>query len=240
MRSCFALVLSLALLPLTAVRAAAAQAPAASEPVAAVLANDGGLDAQTVRAFRVNFRRILRAQGLSVSEDPRFDLPLDSSELADALHDAHLTRAYVLHLGGQLGTRLPLEIAEVDAEGHALFDTSLHAQSLDDAETVMQRLIEAALSHKPAEDNARYGTVVRDENRPILKKSGDMSFDMGLPLALDDGHAFGVSLGLRYELTHFAFGLGLDVLGGRAYALTADARWLPLDGEFTPFVGLGL
>jgi hypothetical protein len=235
---------------LIAVGAPAGAALANDEPAALVVADGGGLDLPAIKAIRTVTAGELRKRGVALSEDPRQDgvQPVDG-RLAAGLSSIGVTRLFVLRIGGRLGQKVPLTLEEVSAQQLTpVASASLTAGSLDEADIVAARLVEAVLGHRSADDTAGMRTVTRQEAEPFRKKPGERFFLFGLPVLLTHGSGnrdtpFGFSLSYFYEAELFRLGVtGVAATrddSGVAW-LGMDVAWLPIDGEISPYIGGGV
>jgi hypothetical protein len=229
---------------------APAAALANDEPAALVVADGGGLDIPAIHAIRTVTAGELRKRGVSLSEDPRQDgvQPVDG-QLARGLSEIGVTRLFVLRIGGRLGQKVPLTLEEVSAQQLTpVASASLTAGSLEEADIVAARLVDAVLGHRSADDTAGMRTVTRQEAEPFRKKPGERYFLIGLPLLLTHGSGaqgtpFGFSLTWFYEAEVFRVGVTATTATRDESPigwLGMETAWLPLDGEVSPYIGAGI
>jgi hypothetical protein len=89
-------------------------------------------------------------------------------------------------------------------------------------------------------------SVTERETPPFAEKPGERFFFIGLPIALYDqqqegGSPLGLSLGYGYEAESFRLGGSgsLFFRGGQGHLMLSGA-WIPLAGEWSPYLGGGL
>ena len=232
---------------------AQAQAPAAASSVQlnqlnVIVTDDGGLDAQTVRTLRSLTISELRKQGSAINDDPALEGVHPAGEATQTLLKRLGGRTFALRVS-RLGTKLPLTLEEVKADGTVINASSLTAGTIEESDIVITRLVESLMSHKQVEDTARIATVTTEEARPFQKRPGDNHFVIGLLNPLFSGNngssdKNGISMGYLYEAEHFMFGIeGLYTKSGDAnIGSTAfiHGAWLPLDGDISPYIGGGI
>lgn len=213
-----------------------------------MVSDGGGLDAQTTRTLRSLTISELRRLGHSVSEDPAWEGIHPPGEETQALIKRFDGRIFALRVVGHLGAKLPLSLEELKADGTVIASTSLTAGSIEECDIVIPRLVESLLGRKAVEDTARMATVTTEEARPFQKRPGEGHFVIGLlnPLfsGSSDGGKSGLSLGYLYEAEHFLVGVeGLYVSSGNSNIgsmVFLQGAWLPLSGEFSPYLGGGI
>jgi hypothetical protein len=212
-----------------------------------VVTDDGALDAPTVHAIRNVAVSELRKRGIAISDDRRTDgvRPVDD-ELAMLVSDLGARRVFALRVGGRLGQKIPLSLAELSPETLApVYSASLTAGQLEECDVVTERLVDAVLGRSTAESTARMTTVTAAESRPFAKKPGERFWFIGLPVALYNGGGTpaGFSIGYGYEAENFRIsvtGAGYSRGGdGVAYA-AMEAAWIPFSTEISPYLGLGV
>ena len=213
MRTRLPILVMLALAPLTA-------APVAGESAIVIVAEDGGVPPAAVRTVRSLAATELRGRGLDVREDPRFEgtIILDPETRA-TLADAGVSRVFALRLG-RLEQKVLITLEELAPPAAAPFAQTHAAASLDEADTVVPRLVRAVLDREPFERSARIQTVTTAESEPLRRKPGEGLFVIGLGL-----EPLGGSLGWSYETPPVATrraGPG----GGRGSVLLRNRRGL--------------
>lgn len=225
--------------------------PATTAPghqISVMVSDGGGLDTQTTRTLRSLVVTELRKLGNTVSDDPAWEGIHPAGEETQALMKRFGGRTFALRVAGRLGNKLPLSLEEVKADGTVIASTSLTADSIEECDIVIPRLVESLLRHKVIEDTARMSTVTTGEARPFQHRPGEGRFVIGVlnPLfsGSDEGSKKGLSLGYMFEAEHFLVGVeGLYVGSGNSNIGTVaflQGAWLPFDGEFSPYLGAGI
>jgi hypothetical protein len=224
-------------LPILAVLALAslAAAPVAGESAIVVVAEDGGFPPAAVRTVRSLAATELRGRGLDVREDPRFEgtVLLGPETLAN-LAGAGASRVFVLRLG-RLEQKVLITVEELAPPAAAPFAQTHAASSLDEADTVVPRLVRAVLDREPFEKSARMQTVTTAESEPLRRKPGEGLFVIGLGL-----EPLGGSLGWSYETRRWRLGVLAQGADEGASFFGIDGAWLPHDGNVSPYLGAGL
>ena len=215
--------------------ASLAAAPAAGESAIVVVAEDGGFPPAAVRTVRSLAATELRARGLDVREDPRFQgtVSLGPEALATLL-DTGASRVLVLRLG-RLEQKVLITLEELAPPAAAAFAQTHAASSLDESDTVVPRLVRAVLDREPFEKSARVQTVTAQESEPLRHKPGEGLFVIGLGLA-----PLGGSLGWSYETRSWRLGVLAQGADEGASFFGIDGAWLPFDGSVSPYLGAGL
>ncbi len=224
-------------LPILVVLALAslAAAPVAGESAIVIVAEDGGFPPAAVRTVRSLAATELRGRGLDVREDPRFEgtITLDPETRA-TLADAGASRVFVLRLG-RLEQKVLITLEELAPPAAAPFAQTHAASSLDEADTVVPRLVRAVLDREPFERSARMQTVTAQESEPLRRKPGEGLFIIGLGL-----EPLGGSLGWSYETRRWRLGVLAQGADEGASFFGIDGAWLPYDGNVSPYLGAGL
>jgi hypothetical protein len=219
---------------------------ASAATAAVVLTEDGGFDPVSAQTVRRVAAEALSRHGLTVLEHPLFERshPLDGV-MGEAIASARPERLFVVRIG-RLNSKVMLTVEErVPQSQDALHHATLAAEGLEEADLLVPRLIETVLQRTDPAKTARMRTVSLQEARPFLKKPGEHFFTVGLPIGLrtDVESAFGLSLAVTMEAEHFRVGptlmgvLGRNVAAG-VFAL--EVAWLPLTGEWSPYLGGGI
>lgn len=211
-----------------------------------VLADDGGLDASAVHAIRNIAATELRKRGIALSEDRRTEgtRPIDG-ETSKLAVELGARRLFALRIGGRLGQKIPLSLEEL-APGTLVpvYAASMTAFGLEECDVVTERLVQAVVSRKSAESTAEMTTVTRTESKPFAKKPGERFWFIGLPVAIyGSGSPFGLSIGYGYEAENFrvsATGGGFSRGDDGISFLELEASWIPLAGEWSPYLGGGI
>jgi hypothetical protein len=222
-------------LPILAVLALAslATAPVAGASALVVVAEDGGFPPPAVRTVRSLAATELRARGIDVREDPRFqDVVSLGPETLATLADAGASRVFVLRLG-RLEQKVLITLEELAPPATVPFAETHAASSLDEADTVVPRLVRAVLDREPFEKGARMRTVTVQESEPL--RPGEGLFVIGLGL-----EPLGGSLGWSYEARSWRLGVLAQGADEGASFFGIDGAWLPHDGNISPYLGAGL
>jgi hypothetical protein len=211
-----------------------------------ILADDGALDAPAVRAIHSVAAGELRKRGISVSDDRRAEQMRGIDERVSTLAiELGARRVFALRVGGRLGQKIPLSFEELSPGSlSSVYSASLTAFGLEECDVVTARLVDAVLDRRSAESTAEMGTVTAMESKPFAKKPGERFWFIGLPMALfnaDKGNSpFGFTIGYGYEAESFRVSASTGGYGrasqGVAY-LVLEAAWIPLQGEFSPYIG---
>lgn len=217
-----------------------------SSPAVLLVGEDSGIDASSLVALRRLVASNLSARQIPLIEDPRFSQarPIDQETLRIA-RELNVQRIFVLQ-PSRLGSKIILSLQERDPRGAVIYEASLTAQSLEESDRVIPRLVTAVLSRTDAATTAEISTVTAQEAAPYAKKPGEKLWALGLPLGLSGGgvkSAFGLSLSWEYETEHL--GVGFQLLGAGSPnfgALLASIHgvWLPLSGEWSPYLSPGI
>lgn len=203
---------------------------ASDQTATCAVADDGGLDAPTVRALHALACSQLRRRGLDVVDPGPGE------------------RRFALRIGGRLGAKIPLSFEE-DSPGsgraHVLFSASMTAARIEDGDLVVARLVDAVLDRRSPEASATMDTVTEQEARKLNKRPGERFFIVGLPLPLffAGGSLGGFSLAYAYELEQFRVELIGQVasqhgIGAGFFGLTGD--FIPFATEVSPYLGGGV
>jgi hypothetical protein len=201
-----------------------------------VVAEDAGFGATTVRTLRAIASAELRKRGVPTIDDTRIEgvSPI-VPELLRTVVDAGAARLFVLRLG-RLDQKAPLSLEEIDPnDGASVFIASHTALSIDEADTVVERLVAAVLAREPFASTARVRSVTAQESRPFQKKPGEGFWVVGLGLA-----PLGGSFGWSYEAERWRLGAFLQGGENEVTYLGIDGAWIAGDRDVAPYVGLGL
>jgi hypothetical protein len=195
-----------------------------------IVREDGGFEATTVRTLRSMLATELRKHGLVVGDES----PTGSETLSD-LGERGIERIFVLHIG-RLDKKVPFALEEqVPGQSTAVSAASLTAASVDEADTVIERLVTAVLAREPVERGARMASVTDRESTPFRKKPGEGLWTVGLGLT-----PLGGSLGWSYEAKQWRLGVLLQGAEDDVSFFGIDAAWIPRDRDVSPYVGVGL
>ncbi len=184
------------------------------------------------------------------------DACADAPCAAEAGRRLHVKSVYLVSIR-RLGKKLIVSASEVAADkGDLVRSEKMTVNRVEDLDSVATRLARSLVTGKSPDQTAELGTITQKDSEELRRRHGDSGFGMRvggvIPLADSLGSSsFGVllDLGYWYEATYFAvearsgvrfstnstsegffFGLPVDVSG----------YYLPLLGDFTPFVGGGL
>ncbi len=147
----------------------------------------------------------------------------------------------------RLGSLVWLSVDQVRGQ-HLEWSGELGLEAIE--EVAARRIAAAVADDRPVEESGTVTTLVGEETRPYDKLPGEFLYGVGL-LALgvpgaDTGVVPGLGMTAFYEAAHFAtgatMGFGIGGSGGTdtTYIVVGiDGRWLPLDGNISPFVGGG-
>ncbi len=211
-----------------------------------VVADDGALDAPSVRAIYNVAAGELRRRGIALSVDRR---TAGVHAIDDALEmlaaDLDVRRVFALRIGGRLGEKIPLSFDELEPETLSpVYSASLTAMGLEECDLVTARLVDAVIGRRSAESNAQMTTVTATESKPFAKKPGERFWFVGLPVGLySSGDPRGFSLGYGYEAENFRIsvsGAGYTRGGDGVGYVVMELAFIPFATEFSPYLGGGL
>lgn len=203
---------------------------------AVIVTEDGGFDAETVRTVRFLLATDLRARGIPVTEDTRFAeaRPLDAATRV-ALAESGAERLFVLRLG-RLGRKVVLSLEELVPDTLTPVRTArLAAETIDESDTVIPRLVRSVVEREPVELGARVATVTTRESEPFKKKPGEGLFIIGVGLA-----PLGGSIGWSYEAQSWRLGVLFQGAEDDVSFFGVEGAWIPSDASVSPYVGAGL
>jgi hypothetical protein len=214
----------------------AGAASAAGASAIVIVAEGGGLPADSLQTIRSIAATELRARDVPVVEDARLagvlTLGPEMARLAAALG---AERVFVLRLG-QLGQKVLMSLEEIQPPGETPVHVArLTASSLDESDTVVPRLVRSVLQREPVATGARLTTVTDQESVPFKKKPGEGLFILGVGLA-----PLGGSLGWSYEARTWRLGVLLQGAENDPSFFGVEAAWIPLETTISPYVGAGL
>lgn len=213
-----------------------ASAATAGADAAIVVAEDGGFDAETVRTVRSLLSTGLRARGIPVSEDARLaqPRPLDAATRV-ALAESGADRLFVLRLG-RLDRKVVLSLEELVPDTLAPVHTaSLTAETIDESDTVIPRLVRSVVEREPVDRGVRVATVTAGEAEPFRKKPGEGLFVIGVGLA-----PLGGSIGWSYEARSWRLGVLFQGAEDDVSFFGLEGAWIPFDTDVSPYFGAGL
>jgi hypothetical protein len=148
-------------------------------------------------------------------------------------------RSFVLRVG-RLGAKIPLSLEETRADGSTLRLESLAATGIEEADTVVARLVEAVVGGKDVSSTARLKTVVEVETAEAKKLPSERHWTFGAPITPG-----GFYSAYTREAEHFRVDLALQGTGkfgesgSGAGFFGVGVVWLPSNGSFSPFIGGG-
>lgn len=142
----------------------------------------------------------------------------------------------------RLGRKVALSLEELSPDSLApLFVAALSATEIEEADSIVPRLVDAVLDRKPVEVNARIRSVTAQEARAFLKKPSDRFWVIGIPLS-----PVGFALSRMHEGENWRMGISLETAGtdddgngGRGF-FGIEGAWVPEDGNVSPYLGAGL
>jgi hypothetical protein len=201
-----------------------------------LVAEDGGFDAATLQTLRTIAATELRVHGVVVTDDPRYHTAVAlTPEALQDLAGQGAERLFVLRLG-RLGEKVMISLEELQVpEPQPLFAATLTALTIEEADTVVPRLVRAVLERVPPEKTASISTMTAQETKPFLKKPGEGLFLIGMALA-----PLGGSIGWSYEARNWRLGALFQGARDDPPYFGLEGAWVPLEGEISPYAGAGL
>lgn len=208
---------------------------AAHAAAVVLVAEDGGYDASTVQTVRTIASTELRVRGIAVTDDPRYHatVPL-SDEVLQGVAALGAERLFVLRLG-RLGEKVMISLEEVKAPDSTLFASTLMAASIEEADTVVPRLVRSVLERVPPEQTAGIATVTEQEAKPFNKKPGEGMLILGLCV-----EPLGGSLGWSYESQTWRLGALFQGAEDDPAFFGLEGAWVPMEGQTSFYAGGGL
>jgi hypothetical protein len=213
--------------------------------------NASGVPDSDVSAFHKLFTDELTARGKSaIRVNPACD---EWKCLFESAKEAGANVAVDGELVG-LGKKLLVRTEARRVDGSVIGTARMTAMNVEELETLSIRLAEALVSGKPVDQTAEVGTAVQAEDdlgRLRGGRNGVALWVLGiLPLARSYGTntaGVGLDLGYWFETKRFAIEprIGFHTDGGAGNGMFFEvpvelaAYWLPLQGDVTPFVGVG-
>jgi hypothetical protein len=221
----------------------------ADGPAALVIAENGGVSTSEANAMRGLAAAQLEKRGIHLTADPHLDgLQPTGQELQQLVQTIGVARVFALRITGRIGQRIPLRLDELTPDLKPVFGSGL-TTTLDEADVVVPRLVNAVVDRKNADDNASMRSVSDREAAAFKKKPGERFKMLGLafPLFGEPGHnvntPLGVVAGYQYEIEYLRLGADLQVMYHQsvlAVSAMVDGVWLPFETEFSPYIGLGV
>jgi hypothetical protein len=231
---------------------AAPSAALAEGPSALVVADDGGVDMASVRAMKGLALGQLEKRGKRMVSDPRLEgIKQTGPELQQLVQSLGVERVYVLRVTGRLGHKIPVELEEMTADLKPVYGSSI-TTTIDEADVIVPRLVDAVVDHKSADDNATMRTVTEREAAPFKKKPGEKYKVVSLPIPIYFGSRpdksgtqtpLGISLGFMYEIENLRIGLDAQFMehkGVYVGSVIAEGYFLPFETEISPYIGGGI
>jgi hypothetical protein len=213
-----------------------AAAGAAGAASVVLVAEDGGYDPSTVQTVRTIASTELRVHGVALTDDPRYHSTVPLTEAAlQGVAGLGAERLFVLRLG-RLGEKVLISMEELKApDPKPVFAAALTAENIEEADTVIPRLVRAVLDRVPPEKTASISTVTAQEAKSLRKKPGEGLFVLGLCLA-----PLGGSVGWSYEAPTWRLGVLFQGAEDDPGYFGLEGAWIPLEGEISPYFGAGL
>ena len=201
-----------------------------------VVAEGGNLAAESLQTVRSIATTELRARGVPVVEDERLAGVLSvEPEAIDLAGTLGAERVFVFRLG-RLGQKVLMSLEEIRPPGQTpLHVARLTASSLDEADTVIPRLVRSVLEREPVAEGARLTTVTDQESVPFKKKPGEGLFTLGVGLA-----PLGGSIGWSYEARSWRLGVLFQGADNDPGFFGVEGAWIPFETDISPYVSVGL
>lgn len=224
------------------------QATAAGR-AALILVDQAGLAPPEEQALRGIAETELTGQGFALVTDPRFDLrtPVDVQTVQLAQSEG-AQRVFVLEARGRLGAKIPMVMEEVGPDARVVLGSvSSISSEIEEGDVTVPRLVRATLGRQSAASTAEIDSVTYNESKPFQKKPGEKFFMIGLELPAfgggGNGTIYGYSMAFFYEADIWR--VGGTVEGGGHNDLNEvftgiEGAWIPLKGEFSPYLGGGI
>ena len=141
----------------------------ADGPAALVVADDGGVDLASVRAMRGLAHGQLEKRGVHLSADPRLEgIKPTGPELQELVQSIGVSKVYVLRVTGRLGRKIPVTLEELTPDLKPIYGSSI-TTTIDEADVVIPRLVDAVVDHRSADSNATMRTVTDREAQAFKK-----------------------------------------------------------------------
>lgn len=200
------------------------------------------------RGMQVLAIQALQDAGMDVVDAVPLQGIVAPAALLDAASAAGVERLFVLHLAPLRDATIAMLEEVIPSSGACIYRASLTIDTDADADRVLGRLAAAVVARAPVDDGARIETVTEHEGRPYAKRPGEFLWGIGIFAGLlpsvDDEVAwlYGGQLRFLYELPNWNFGVTLGGGGsedGGLGELTVRANYLFIDGDVSPYVGLG-
>jgi len=216
--------------------ASSGAAASASANAVVIVAEGTDFDAESLRTVRSIATTELRARGVAVVEDEHLEgvqpLGPETMSLAEGLG---AERVFVLRLG-RLRKKVLMSLEEIQPPSQTPVHVArLTASSLDEADTVVPRLVRAVLERESIEEGQRVATMTDQETVPFKKKPGEGLFVLGVGVA-----PLGGSIGWSYEARFWRLGVLFQGAENDPGFFGVEAAWIPLDTNISPYVSAAL
>jgi hypothetical protein len=144
-------------------------------------------------------------------------------------------RVFVFRLG-RLQEKVLMSLEEIEPPSSAPIHVArLTASSLDEADTVVPRLVRAVLERENIEEGQRIATMTDQETEPFKKKAGEGLFILGVGVA-----PLGGSIGWSYEARSWRLGVIFQGAENDPAFFGVECAWIPLDTNISPYVSAAL
>jgi len=216
--------------------ASSGAAASASANAVVVVAEGADFEIESLRTVRSIAATELRARGVPVIEDERLEgvHPL-GPETMTLIEGLGTERVFVFRLG-RLQDKVLMSLEEIESPSQAPVHVArLTASSLDEADTVVPRLVRAVLEREDVEEGQRIATMTDQETQPFKKKAGEGLFILGVGVA-----PLGGSIGWSYEARSWRLGVLFQGAENDPAFFGVEGAWIPLDGNISPYVGAAL
>ena len=216
--------------------ASSGAAASASANAVVVVAEGADFEMESLRTVRSIAATELRARGVPVIEDERLEgvhpLGPETTALTEGLG---AERVFVFRLG-RLHKKVLMSLEEIEPASQAPVHVArLTASSLDEADTVVPRLVRAVLGRESTEEGQRIATMTDQETEPFKKKAGEGLFILGVGVA-----PLGGSIGWSYEARFWRLGVLFQGAENDPAFFGVEAAWIPLDTNISPYVSAAL
>jgi hypothetical protein len=209
--------------------------PAGAKAVV-IVAEGGGVAADSLQTVRSIAATELRARGVSVIDDGRLDgvRPV-SPEAMSLAAELGAQRVFAFRLG-RLGNKILMSLEELEPPSEAPVHVArLTASSLDESDTVIPRLVRAVVEREPIAAGARLTTVTDQESAPFRKKPGEGLFILGVGMA-----PLGGSIGWSYEARTWRLGVLFQGAENDPSFFGVEGAWIPLETSISPYLSAGV
>lgn len=212
-----------------------------------VVEEDAGVPAGSLPAVRRILQVELQANGIEVVDPPGMDRPRPTADLVkSAASDAGAGAVYSLSIY-PLGTKLYVELRELDAGMNVRAQRNLQAQNVEELDLVLPRLVRAIVTREPVEQTVQIETVTAKEGRDWGKKPGESGWGIGILAGFDAGRPVGFDFRWLYEMEHVRLNVGIGGMGAaedesafNVFRLSTGVSYLFSTGEVSPYAGADL